>query len=76
MPNEAVSREESNFGRIFLKSFEDCNELNGYVEAARLLTFKEQQNKQQQRIPHQNGETVHQPLLVARSQPDPHFMKR
>jgi hypothetical protein len=45
MRNEAVSREESDFARILLKSFEECSELNDYVQAARLLIFKEQQNK-------------------------------
>jgi hypothetical protein len=56
MRNEAVNREESDFGRIFLKSFEECNELNEYVEAARLLIFKEQENEQLQRLLHQKGE--------------------
>jgi septation ring formation regulator EzrA len=76
MRNEAVSREQSDFGRIFLKNFEECNELNDYVEAARLLIFKEQQNKQLQRLLHQKGETAAPTPASGPKQANLHFMKR
>jgi hypothetical protein len=72
--NEAVSREESDFARILLKGFEECSELNDYVEAARLLIFKEQQNKH--RLPPRFGNLLHQRPLVARSKANLHFIKR
>jgi hypothetical protein len=76
MRNEAVSREESDFGRIFLKSFEECNELNDYAETARLLIFKEEQNKQLQRLLHQNGETAAPTPASGPKQSNLHFVKR
>jgi hypothetical protein len=76
MRNEAVSREESDFGRIFLKSFEECNELNDYVETARLLIFKEQQNKQLQRLLHQNWETAAPTPASGPKQANLHIVKR
>jgi hypothetical protein len=76
MRNEAVSREESDFGRIFLKSFEECNELSDYVEAAKLLIFNEQHNKQLQRLLHQNGETAAATPASCLKEANLHFMKR
>jgi hypothetical protein len=69
MRNEAVSREESDFGRIFLKSFEECNELSDYVETARLLIFKDQQISKYKGSSTRMGKLLHQRSLVDRSKP-------
>jgi hypothetical protein len=76
MRNKAVSREESDFGRIFLKSFEECNELNDYVEAARLLIFKEEQNMRLRRLVRQNAETAAPTPGSGPKQANLHFVKR
>jgi hypothetical protein len=59
MREETVSREEADIREIIRTSFKGCEELNDYVEAARLLVVNEQKkNKQLQTLLHQIGETA------------------